>query len=105
MEEKKSTRKEWRKPEPVKPEYQHESILLQTVNQLITKYGNDRNYKVGKSKLGLKGKTIVELKKIRDGINEKRGVPKTVFEKQLQVGKYRLKSTPPQEKKKLLQPL
>ena len=44
MEEKKSTRKEWRKPEPVKPEYQHESILLQTVNQLITKYGNDPNY-------------------------------------------------------------
>ena len=29
----------------------------------------------------------------------KRGVPKTVFEKQLQAGKYRLKSTPPQEKR------
>ena len=37
MEEKKSTRKEWGKPEPVKKEYTHESTLLQTVNQLITK--------------------------------------------------------------------
>ena len=46
MEEKKSTRKEWGKPEPVKTEYSHESTLLQTVNQLITKFGNDPNYKV-----------------------------------------------------------
>ena len=46
MEEKKSTRKEWREPEPVKKEYSHESTLLQTVNQLITKFGNDPNYKV-----------------------------------------------------------
>ena len=94
-----SKRKEWAKPVPVEPEYQHESTLLQTVNQLITKYGNDPNYKVGKSKLGLKGKTIAELKKIRDGICGKRGVPKTVFEKQLQAGKYRLKSTPPHKKR------
>ena len=43
MEEKKSTRKEWGKPEPVKKEYTHESTLLQTVNQLITKFGNDPN--------------------------------------------------------------
>ena len=40
-----------------------------------------------------------ELKKVRDGIYAKRGVTKTVFEKQLQAGKYRLKSTPPQEKR------
>ena len=100
MEEKKSTRKEWRKPEPVKPEYQRESILLQTVNQLITKYGNDPNYKVGKSKLGLKGKTIAELKKIRDGIDEKRRVTKeSLFSKRLQEGKKRLKSTSLQEKR------
>jgi len=46
MEEKTSTRKEWGMPEPVKTEYPHESILLQTVNQLITKFGNDPNYKV-----------------------------------------------------------
>ena len=55
-----SKRKEWAKPGPVEPEYRHESTLLQTVNQLITKYGNDSNYKVGKSKLGLNGKTIAE---------------------------------------------
>ena len=95
-----SKRKEWAKPGPVEPEYQHESILLQTVNQLITKYGNDPNYKVGKSKLGLKGKTIAELKKIRDGINEKRRVTKeSLFSKRLQEGKKRLKSTSPQEKR------
>jgi len=42
--EEKSTRKEWGMPGPVKPEYHHESTLLQTVNQLITKYGDDPNY-------------------------------------------------------------
>ena len=100
MEEKKSTRKEWAKPGPVEPEYQHESTLLQTVNQLITKYGNDTNYKVGKSKLGLKGKTIAELKKIRDGIDEKRRVTKEyLLSKRLQEGKKRLKSTSLQEKR------
>ena len=55
MEEKKSTRKEWGKPEPVKKEFSHESTLLQTVNQLITKFGNDPNYKV-KSKRPQKSK-------------------------------------------------
>ena len=95
-----SKRKEWAKPGPVEPEYQHESALLQTVNQLITKYGNDPNYKVGKSKLGLKGKTIAELKKIRDGIDEKRRVTKeSLFSKRLQEGKKRLKSTSLQEKR------
>ena len=95
-----SKRKEWAKPGPVEPEYQHESTLLQTVNQLITKYGNDPNYKVGKSKLGLKGKTIAELKKIRDGIDEKRRVTKeSLFSKRLQEGKKRLKSTSLQEKR------
>ena len=99
MEEKKSTRKEWGKPEPVKTEYNYESILLQTVNQLITKFGNDPNYKVKSKKSPLFGYSIEDLKKVRDGIFAKRGVPKTVFEKQLQAGKYRLKSTPPQEKR------
>ena len=93
-----SKRKEWAKPGPVEPEFQHESTLLQTVNQLITKYGNDPNYKVGKS--GLKGKTIAELKKIRDGIDEKRRVTKeSLFSKRLQEGKKRLKSTSLQEKR------
>ena len=99
MEETKSTRKEWGEPEPVKKEYTHESILLQTVNQLITKYGNDPNYKVKSKKSPLFGYSIEDLKKVRDGIFAKRGVPKTVFEKQLQAGKYRLKSPPPQEKR------
>ena len=103
MEEKKSTRKEWGKPEPVKKEYTHESTLLQTVNQLITKYGNDPNYKVKSKKSPLFGYSIEDLKKVRDGNFAKRGVPKTVFEKQLQAGKYRLKSTPPQEKRETAQ--
>jgi len=92
----KSARKEWGMPRPVEPEYKHESILLQTVNQLITKYGNDPNYKVGKSKLGLGGKNIAELKKIRDGINKRRGTQP--LSKQLQQGKQRLKSTPLQKR-------
>ena len=95
----KSTRKEWEMPGPVEPEYQHESTLLQTVNQLITKYGDDPNYKVGKSKLGLKGKTIAELKKIRDGIYERRGTQP--LSKQLEEGKKRLKSTPLPEKREI----
>ena len=37
-------RKEWRSPGPLEPEYLHESTLLETVHQLITKYGDDPNY-------------------------------------------------------------
>ena len=99
MEEKKSTRKEWGEPKPVKKEYSHESTLLQTVNQLITKFGNDPNYKVKSKNSPLYGLSIEQLKEVRDGIYGKRGVPKAVFEKQLQVGKYRLKSTPPHKKR------
>ena len=55
MEEKKCTRKEWGEPKPVKKEFPHESSLLQTVNQLITKYGNDPNYKVKSKKSPLFG--------------------------------------------------
>ena len=101
MEEKKSTRKEWGKPEPVKTEYSHESTLLQTVNQLITKFGNDPNYKVKSKNSPLYGYSMEELKKVRDGIYAKRGVTKTALEKQLQAGKYRLKSIPPQEKREI----
>ena len=60
----KSARKEWGMPGPVEPEYQHESTLLQTVNQLITKYGNDPNYIVKSKKSPLQGRTIAELKKM-----------------------------------------
>ena len=59
----KSTRKEWGMLGPVEPEYPHESTLLGTVKSLITRYGNDPNYTVEKSRLGLEGKTIAELKK------------------------------------------
>ena len=59
----KSTRKEWGMPGPVEPGYLHESTLLQTVNQLITKYGNDPNYIVKSKKSPLHGRTVGELKK------------------------------------------
>ena len=103
MEEKKSTRKEWGKPEPVKKEYSHESTLLQTVNQLIRKFGNDPNYKVKSRKSPLYDYSIEDLKNVRDGIYAKRGVKKEILEKQLQAGKYRLKSIAPQEKRKTAQ--
>ena len=96
--EEKSTRKEWGMPGPVEPEYPHESTVLQTVNWLITQHGHDPNFKVGKSKLGLKGKTIRELIKIRDGIYEKRRVTQPLS-KWLQEGKQRLKSTPLPQKR------
>jgi len=69
---------------------------------MITKFGNDPNYKVKSKNSPLYGYSIEALKKVRDGIFAKRGVTKTVFEKQLQAGKYRLKSTPPQEKKETI---
>ena len=58
-----SKRKEWAKPAPVEPEYHHESTLLQTVNQLITKYGDDPNYKVKSKKSPLHGYSVEELQK------------------------------------------
>ena len=90
--EKASTRKEWGMPGPVELEYPSEAILLQSINRLITIKGNDPNFKVGKSKLGLKGKTIAELKKMRDEIYKRRGTQP--LSKRLQEGKQRLKSTP-----------
>ena len=71
MEEKKSTRKEWGKSKPVKTEYSHESTLLQTVNQLITKFGNDPNYRVKSKNSPLYGYSMEDLKKVRDGIVKK----------------------------------
>ena len=91
-----STRKEWGMPGPVEPEYPNESILLQNIHRIITIKGHDENYTVGKSKLGLKGKTIAELKKMRDDIYERRATQP--LSKQLQEGKQRLKSTPPRKR-------
>ena len=81
-------------PGPVEPEYPHESTLLQTVNQLITKYGDDPNYKVKSKKSPLHGYSVEELKKVRDGIYAKRRVTKESLSKRLQEGEQRLKSTP-----------
>ena len=92
-----SKRKEWAKPGPVELEYPNESILLQNINRIITIKGHDENYTVGESKLGLKGKTIAELKKIRDGIYERRGTQP--LSKQLEEGKRSLKPTPPHKSK------
>ena len=61
--EEKSTRKEWGMPGPVEPEYHQESTLLQTVNQLITKYEDDPNYIVKSKKSPLHGYSVEELKK------------------------------------------
>ena len=96
-----STRKEWGMPGPVELEYPSEAILLQNINRLITIKGNDPNFKVGKSKLGLKGKTIAELKKMRDEIYKRRGTHP--LSKRLQEGKQRLKSTPIPKKRETTQ--
>ena len=95
--EEKSTRKEWGMPGLVELGYPNESILLQTVNQLITKHENDPNYRAGKSKLGLKGKSLTELEKIRDGIYERRGTQP--LSKQLKEGKRSKVYTPSKSKK------
>ena len=70
--------------------------MLQNINRLIRIKGNDPSYRVGKSKLGLKGKTIAELKKMRDYIYERRGTQP--LSKQLEEGKQRLKCTPLQKR-------
>ena len=67
-----SAHKEWGMPGPVEPEYPHESTLLQKVNQLIRKYGNDSNYRVKSKKSQLHGYSVEDLKKVRDGIYAKR---------------------------------
>ena len=90
-------------PGPVEPEYHHESTLLQTVNQLITKYGDDPNYIIKSKKSPLHGYSCGGAKKIRDGIYEKRKATQPLS-KQLQQGKQSLKSTPPSKSNYLLQP-
>ena len=90
----KSARKEWGMPGPVEPEYPHESTLLQTVNQLITKYGTDPYYRVKSKESQLYGDSVEECKKVRDGIYEKRRATRPLS-KQLQQGKQSLKATPP----------
>ena len=71
---------------------------MQTINRLITQHKHDPNYKVGKSKLGLKGKTIPELIKRREEIYERRRGTQPLS-KQLEEGKRSLKPTPPHKSK------
>ena len=52
--------------------HHHHHQLLETVNQLITKYGDDPNYVVQSKESMLHGYLIEDLKKVRDGIYEKR---------------------------------
>ena len=61
--EEKSARKEWGEPGPVVPEYPHESTLFETVNQLITKHGNDPCYRVGKKTSPLYFLSLEDLNK------------------------------------------
>ena len=70
----KFARKDWGAPGPVTPEYPHESTLLQTVNQLITKYRNDPNHRVKSKKSPLQGYSVEDLKKVQDGIQAKRRI-------------------------------
>jgi len=46
---------------------------LQTVNQLITKYGNDPNYRVKSKTSKFHGYSVEDLKKFRDEILIRRG--------------------------------
>ena len=73
-------------PGPVEPEYHHKSTLLQTINQLTTKYGDDPNYIVKVKKSALHGYSVEDLKKIRDGIYEKRRATQPLS-KQLEEGR------------------
>ena len=76
------------------------STLLGTINQLLTKYGDDPTYRVKKKDSDLYGKTSEDLRKIRDSIYaQKESTKKASLEKRLQEGKYKLKATPPRKSK------
>ena len=98
--EEKSPRKEWRAPGPVALKYPHESTLLGTVYQLITKHGNDTGYREKSKTSQLHGLSLEDLKKIRGGIYEKRRATQPLSKK-IQDGKQRLKPTPPRKSEKI----
>jgi len=55
------------------------STLLGTINQLLTKYGDDPTYRVKKKVSDLYGKTVEDLRKLRDSIYaQKESLSKTV---------------------------
>ena len=75
-----------------------------TINRLLKEYEDDPTYRVGKSKLGLEGKTAEDLRKIRDSIYaQKEATKKASLEKRLQEGKYKLKATSPHKKRETTQ--
>ena len=79
-----SKRKEWAKPEPVELEY-HESTRLQTINRLITQYGNDPNYRVKSKTSPFHGCSVKDLEKERNEIYARRA--SQPLSKQLEEGK------------------
>ena len=81
-------------PGPVEPEYHHESTVLQTVNQLITK-SQLHSRRIG---IRFERQNHCGTQKIRDGIYEKRRQTQPLS-KQLQQGRQSLKSTPPSKSK------
>ena len=78
--------KTWEEPGPLKYDLPHESTLLATVNQLITKYGNDPDYRVKSKESSLYDYLVGDLKKVRDEIYAKR----SITSEQLQEGCLRL---------------
>ena len=98
--EEKSARKEWGAPGPVALKYPHESTLLGTVYQLITKHGNDTGYREKSKTSQLHGLSLEDLKKIRGGIYEKRRATQPLSKK-IQDGKQRLKPMPPRKSEKI----
>ena len=91
-------RKTW--GEPATPEFiktTHESMDLQIVNQLITKFRNDPNYRVKSPKSKFHGYSVEDLKKIRDGIYARRQGARPLAER-LQERKQKLAPTPPKTK-------
>ena len=94
-------RKEWAKPEPIELEY-HESTRLQTINRLITQYGNDPNYRVKSKTSPFHGYSVKDLEKERNEIYARRATQP--LSKQLEQGKQSLKPTPLRKSKESLPP-
>lgn len=70
-------RKTWEQPAAISfLQKSSESVDLQTVNQLITKYGNDPDYRVKKKDSKFHGFSVDDLKKFRDEIYKRRGTPR-----------------------------
>ena len=67
-----TTRKAWEAPVKPKPEM-HESTELGTIRSLLTKYGDDPNYRVKSKTSKFQGYSVEDLKKREEGILRRRG--------------------------------